>query len=120
MKFRIDLPFQLNNQTPKWLVRSQWDHINTPVYQRSLDFMLSKIRMPFHLLSTNRKGNNFDLDFSLAEIVHSLKFLLLPRYLVQSFVLGPERKDGVKMWSCNKLNSVISFVLEFGLTVIAP
>ena len=75
-QFRLTYSLPLHVQEPKWFSKPCWNRLDLSLYQRTLDSMLSKIQIPFHFLCMSIFGNTCDLDFYLAEFVHSIKVSL--------------------------------------------
>ena len=73
LQFRLIYSLPLHGQNPKWCFKPCCNFLDLYLYHRTLDSMLSKIRIPFHLLCTSINGNTRDLDFILVELVHSIK-----------------------------------------------
>ena len=59
--------------SPKWFQKQLWDRIDVNLYQCISDDILSRIRIPFHLLSKFLKFHPLELNIYYAEIVHAMK-----------------------------------------------
>ena len=72
-----------------------WDRIDVNLYQWVLGDILSRIRIPFHLLSQSQTFHLLELDVSNAEIVHAMKFAVAVAVPVIRVRRNTQKRDGL-------------------------
>ena len=103
--------------SPKWFLRQLWDRIDVNLYQCVLDDILSRIRIPFHLLSQSQKFHLLELDIYYAEIVHAMKVVgsvVIPVIRVHR---NTQKWDGLLYQGYMKQNRKIGYGIIFGINV---
>ena len=108
LQFNIYMSPSQNKTRPCWFTKVSWDQIDVSSFQYTLDSLLIKIEIPFHLLSASLKGNPLDLDCFLAELTHSLKVASSVSVPSIRIKIGTQKRVGKKMMRCKMPSTVIS------------
>ena len=101
----------------KWFQKQLCDRIDVNLYQCVLDDILSRIRIPFHLLSQSQKFHSVELDMYYAEIVHAMKVAASVAVPVIRVRKNTQKRDGLLYLGWAKQKRNIGYGIIFGINV---
>ena len=120
LKLCMNLFIPQISQQAQWFLRMHWDNINILLCQSVLDSMLSKIKIPFHLLSTTLNSSSLDLDCYLTENTHSIKVAASAVVPFKRIRAGTRKRAGAMTQSYSLQRTVTRFGLRSRWAVIVP